>query len=172
VTRDARACFLERVFFECCSGCAHSERLTTLHLQVTHQAMFNMMAAYSRRLGISEEEVNEHCRQLQEAWNAGQRLSADAICEKALRQKKSLIEGQPAQTKQAKLVLQQQHPNMMHSSHDVEQHQKDIIPAKNAMQPSHKPHRAENPGDVLDARLMAIRRANWEADDGNTRTRQ
>lgn len=145
-------------------------------MQITHQTMWNMMMASYRRHGFNEDEVNELCRQLQEGWNKGQNFSAEAIFAKALDDKKAAnlpVSGPAAQPSQEHVVLQQQQPNRMPSSHADVQQPKDVSAAKSAVrQPAAKPqHSAENAGDVLDARLMAIRRAHEEADDGNTKHR-
>lgn len=186
--------------------------------------MFNMMAAYGRRLGISEQEVNEHCRQLQQAWNSGQNVSAEAICKQALQDKQPIAtphlrppsavpQQVPVRPEKGadKVALQEQHPNIntmlprqstyaettqqsattndcvkddvMKAGKRIDKRTADGAANENSVLGSNYSSNYQQPqaraklprldaaSDKLDARLLAIRRAHDENDDGDTRTR-
>lgn len=141
-------------------------------VQVTHQAMFNMMTSFSRCMGVSDEEVSECCRQLQEAWNSGQNITADAIRQEVLGDRQVAapqVHAPVEQGFQERAVLQEQHANKMISPRaETRQSQSaNAYPVKSARPAP----RADGGISEMDARLMAIRRANLDGDDGDTRTR-
>jgi hypothetical protein len=150
------------------------KKVVHINVQITHQAMWNIMMSSHKHFGMfSEEDVNEMCRELQAGWNAGENTSSDAVFAKALRRKSSAklqLEATSANSAPHS-VLRQQQPNQIQSAHAEVQQPKDAC--KGVMQaPAVKAGRkTEHAGAMLDARLMAIRRAHEEADDGNTRTR-
>lgn len=127
------------------------------------------------KIPFTEEEANDICRLQQEACNSGKAVSAEALIAKAWQRKQAAqpqLAAPAEQRAQESAVLQQQQPNRIQSAHADVQQQKSAVPEKGAMQaPAAKAARGENAGDLLEARLMAIRRAHEEADDGNTKTR-
>jgi hypothetical protein len=144
-------------------------------MQITHQVMWDIMMASHKHFGMfSEEDVNEMCRELQEGRNRGVQISPDAVFAKALQRMripaKRKLEA-PSVNFTEDSVHSKRQADQMRSSHAELQHAKDSC--KGVMQgPAASSERnVENASDLLNARLLAIRRAHEEADDGNTRTR-
>lgn len=146
-------------------------------MQITQQTMWNTMMGFRSffKIPFTEEEANEICRQQQEAWNAGKVISAEALIAQAWRHKQAAnpqLAAPPLQSVQESTVLQQQQQNRIHPTGADTLPPKVAVTANGGMEPpAPKSTHSENAGDVLDARLMAIRRAHEEADDGNTKTR-
>lgn len=77
-------------------------------LQVSQQTMWDLWMPFAAHAGCSEEQANEMCRQLQEARNAGQALSAKTVVAPYLRAQSTLSTAMQ-QVEQAVSTVQVRH---------------------------------------------------------------